>query len=182
MKRKGLRSNPESQVALTKAIKVGLDTKKTSLSSIRSLLSSKAIQDAMEDILETSNMTENQKIYLREVFFKRSPKKKAIKKAFGRDLGYQEEAIVTGMMNHPEVREFVNMVKLFYVQVSPIAAVSEVEVLLNPKTSQETKLAAANSIQKKAGIFEEAEGAKDLPVNLVINMPGSNPTQVNNEP
>lgn len=181
MRKKSLKTNPESQIALKKAIQVGLDKKQTSLTSIRSLLSSPAIQAAMDDILETSSMTENQKIYLREVFFKRSPKKKAIKKAFGRDLGYQEEAIVTGMMNHPEVKEFVNMVKLFYVQVSPIAAVSEVEVLLNPKTSQETKLAAANSIQKKAGIFEEAEGAKDLPVNLVINMPGSNPTQVNNE-
>lgn len=172
MKPKGIKKEPLAQAALKEAIQRGLDTKQTSsIADVRNLLASPGIRECMEDILNTSTMTEPIKEYLRLVFLEKKSQKKAIRKAFGADLGYQENLVTTGVMNHPEVKAFLEMVKSFYVQVSPIAALKEIEILMKPTTSDETRLKAIENIHKKAGLLDSEGAKKELPVTLVINMP-----------
>lgn len=176
-RKSGLSKNPEAQAKLQEAIELGLQKTgkvKEKLGDIRGLLASPEISNAMTDILEMSNLSTVQKKFLKMVFIEKVPKKKAIARSFGRDLGYQEEAITQGIMNHTAVKEFLDMVKMFYVKVSPIAALKEVEILMSDDTPADVKLKAAASISSKAGIGERADAARDLPVNIQINMPTVN--------
>lgn len=180
-KGKGIDKDPRAKQALEQAVAIGLNsTDRTNIRDVRGLLASPGIRDCMEDILNTSSMSEPMKVYIRELFFEKKSQKKAIAKAFGTDLGYQEEIITAGVMNHVEVKRFLEMIKLFYVQVSPIASLKEVEILLKPTTTDDNRLKAIESIHKKAGLLGDSSSSKkELPVQLVINMPKSDAPATN---
>lgn len=176
-----LLSNPHIKQNLQKAEETAksLQRENPSLTSIRNLMKSEELRDIMDDILDLSNISKPQKKYLKAVFLEKKSKKKAIKEAFGRDLGYQEEAIAQGIMDHPAVQEFVELVKLFYVKVAPVAALKEVEMMLDPKTDDKVRAGVIKSIKATAGVGGDSVDKGDLPVRIVINMPQQHNTQVN---
>ena len=173
LKKNRLLERVENQERLNKAVSIANTMKEQtpSTTTIKELLRNEDIRSVMEDILETSRMTEPMKAYIRGVFIERKTKKQAIQKAFGRDLGYQEEAITGSIMESAPVKEFVDMIKMFYVRVAPIAALKEVEVMLDPHTDAENKLKAARQIKEGAGIGTDGGKGQQLPVRIVINMP-----------
>lgn len=176
-KKQNLLQNPEVQIKLDKAVEI-VNEKKAhdpTLTDVRNFLGLKEVGSILESILETSSLQKPMKDYLKAVFIQRLPKKRALTKVFGRDLGYQEEALTDGIMHNAAVKEFLEIIKLFYVRVAPIAAVKEVEILLTGK--HKDALAAAKAIKQGAGIIEESSKPPALPVSVIIQMPGSNPTQ-----
>lgn len=159
----------EKAVHIAKALK---EKNPVAIRGFRELMQDDEITAAMEDILEVSTMSAPMKTYIRSVFIDKLSKPKAIKKAFGRDLGYQEEALVGSIMENPAVKEFVELVKEFYVRAAPIAALKEVDIMLSTK-NEEVALKAARQIKEGAGIGVEQKGQNQLPVKIVINMPGA---------
>jgi hypothetical protein len=174
-----LQNNPQAMQAFNRAVegaKSQTQETKPSIKEMRNLLASPEISSAMMDILQASSLSKPQRIFLEEVFIKRKTRKIAISKAFGRDLGYQEDAVAVGILNHPEVKDFLDMIKLFYIQVAPIAALKEVEIMIDERTSTSDALKAAKQISDKAGLATEEGEGKHLPVNIQINIPAQNQT------
>jgi len=173
MARTKLLQKPAVKLQLDHAVEIAKDKQSVnpSLKDVRELLAIKEVSTILENILDTSSLSEPIKNYLKEVFIERKTPKKAINKVFGRDLGYQEEALKEGIMHSPAVKDFLEVVKLFYVRVAPIAAVREVEILLTGKDKE--ALTAAKGIKQSAGLIEEPQKGSQLPVNITINMPGS---------
>lgn len=180
-RRPNIKGNPEAEEAFNRAIESAKNLppeEKPSIKDARSLLTTPTVSAAMMDILEASRMTEPQKEFLKEVFLEGNTRKAAIRKAFNRNLKGQEDAVATGILNHPDVREFLDTIKLFYVQVAPMAAMVETGVLLDERATNKDKLQAARQITSKAGIGEEGEQRGHLPVNITINMPNSEPRTI----
>lgn len=174
--------DPVIQTKLSRAVETGkVVSKREKISSVRELLKTKEIKEAMEDIIMMSGMSPAQKTFLKSLFIEGESKKKAIKKAFGKDLGYQEEIISQGLLSQKGIKEFVAFLKQFYVQVSPIAILKEVDIMLNPLTDPKVALQASMDIQNRA-MPGQSGGSQQLPHTLIINMPGSqNMTQVNTQ-
>jgi hypothetical protein len=179
-RRPNIKDNPEAQKAFERAVEEGkkANDNKPTIKDTKSLLATPAISEAMMDILETSRLTEPQKTFLREVFINRSTRKDAVQTAFNRNLKGQEDAVATGILNHPDVQEFLDMVRMFYVQVAPVAALKEVEVMLDPRSTNKDKLTAAKQISAKGGVTEIQEEKGNLPVNITVNMPSQEPRTV----
>jgi len=176
-----LTENPEVQIKIDNAVVIAEKKKKTkpTLNSVRELLSIKEVSTIFEDILATSSISEPFKKYLKGVFIDKKSRRIAIQSAFGRDIAYKEEKISEGIMNNPAVKDFLELIKLFYIRVAPVAALKEVELMMsnNPKVALE----AAKDIRAAAGIGDSPDKGSDLPVRVIINMGGANPTQVINE-
>lgn len=176
-----IKGNPKAEEAFQRAIESAKNLpkeEKPTIKDTKSLLQTPAIGEAMLDILEASRMSEPQKRFLEEVFIHGNTRKGALAKAFNRNLKGQEDAVATGILNHPDVQEFLDTVRLFYVEVAPFAALKETEILLSPNSSAKDKLQAAKQIKSTAGIGEEVEKKGHLPVNITINMPNSEPKTV----
>lgn len=140
------------------------------------LLKSPGIANAMIDILESSSMSESQKEFIRLVFVERMSKAKAVEEVFGKAAVPTKELISMGILNQPAVKEFLELIKLFYIEASPLAALTELKVMLDEKTEAKDKLAAAKQIKSTAGLAEDSEQVrKALPVQININMPGQVP-------
>jgi len=85
------------------------------------------------------------------------------------------------LVKQEDIKNFLDLIRQIYVQIVPLAVVKEVDLLLDPNTSDDVKLRAAQDIQNRAGISEET--TPNLPVKLVINAPqeGNQAVQVNIE-
>lgn len=83
------------------------------------------------------------------------------------------------MVKQDDIKNFLELIRQIYVQIVPLAVVKEVDLLLDPNTSDDVRLRAAQDIQNRAGISEES--TSNLPVKLVINAPqeGNQAVQVN---
>ena len=141
--------------------------------NIRELVSNPQIREILSNILELSPLTTPQKSYLKSVFIDGLTTKKAIRKAFGRDLGYGEELVVEGLAKNEAVEEFIAIIKNLYIQVAPVAVLKEVEIMLSPFTPERERLKASMDIQDRAGLGNDNLGssAKNLPVQVIINTP-----------
>jgi len=172
--------NPTVQVALNKVADLAKQKKKErSLTSIRQLLTNPEIQDLLEEILVASTLKEEYKTYLRSVFIKRKAHDKAIKDAFGKDLGYQEDIIVAALRDNQVVKEFLDIIKGLYIQFTPVASLKEFEMILNPNTQDKVKLAAIQDVKETAGMYGSQTRSGDLPVRITINVPVTQAVQVN---
>lgn len=139
---------------------------------IRQLMSDKKLRNAVENLLELSTMTEPQKQFIKSLFIKGESKKTAIRKAFGKDLGYREEILSRSIMKTAPVQEFVKALREIYVKAAPLAIITELDLMLSSK-DEKVRLVAAQSVQKKAGLDQASQKSGDLPVQVVINMPGA---------
>ena len=148
--------------------------------SLKAIIATDDVKEILLDILQNSFMSPVQKAYLKGIFIDKLPEKKVIKAVFGRDLGYQADAIRLGITNSKAVKEYMELIKLMYINVVPVAQMKEVEIMLNPFVKPETQLKAAKDIQDRAGLGQD-DTKTALPVTVIINMPGANPTQVNTE-
>lgn len=146
--------------------------------SIKKIVANDDIKAMLLDILELSYISPSQKAFLKATFIEGVPENKAIKRIFGRDLGYQAEAIKLGIMQSAAVKEYMDIIKSLYIRIAPVAQLKEVEIMLNPFTKSETALKAAKDIQDRAGVGTDGQKSQ-LPVTVVIQLPGANPTQVN---
>lgn len=88
----------------------------------------------------------------------------------GRDVGYAADHITTGLLNNPAVKEFEEVIKIFYMRAVPIAQLKEVEMILNPMVKDKVKLDAIKDIQDRAGMGAQIKPAT-LPVNVIVNIP-----------
>lgn len=177
-----LTDNPQIKVALDKVQVLAAEKKQErSLTSIRQILTSPEIQDLLEEILTSSPLKEEYKVYLRSIFIKRKSQEKAIKEAFGKDLGYREEQIVTALRDNAVVKEFLDIIKSLYIQFTPVASLKEFEMILNPQTQDKVRLAAIQDVKETAGIGAGTGKSSDLPVNITINIPVQQNVQVNEE-
>ena len=177
-----LTDNPTVAVALDKVATLAEQKKKErSLTSIRQLLTNPEIQDLLEEILVASTLKEEYKTYLRSVFIKRKSHDKAIKDAFGKDLGYQEDIIVAALRDNQVVKEFLDIIKGLYIQFTPVASLKEFEMILNPNTQDKVKLAAIQDVKETAGMYAGQARSGDLPVRITINVPVQQNVQVNTE-
>lgn len=174
-------SDPIVENKLEQAINTGKTVaKRDNITSIRSLLKTPEIKEAFEDIINMSAMSPAQKIWLKSVFIDQEPQKKAIEKAFGKDLGYQEEIISHAILSQKQIQEFADLMRSFYVKASPIAFLKEIDIMMNPLNDPKVQLAAAKDIQDRA-LPQSSGKSGALPVSIVINMPGSkNVQQINN--
>lgn len=179
-KRNKLLEKPQVRQKLDEAVHIARVIKEKNplaVKGLREMMANDEISSAMEDILEVSPMSQQMKIYIRSVFIDKLSKKKSIQKAFGKDLGYQEEAIAGSIMENPAVKEFVDLIKEFYINVAPIAALKEMDIMLTTK-NEEVALKAARQIKEGAGIGVEQKEGNHLPVRIVINMPQQHNTQI----
>ncbi len=149
---------------------------------VRDIIASDDVKEILLDILDQSFMSPTQKAYIKGVLIERLPERKVIKQIFGYDPGYHVEEHKLAMQRSKAVKEYMDIIKMIYINVVPVAQMTELEVMLSPYTKAETKLKAAKDIQDRAGLTKDGEDTKTkLPVTLIINMPGANPTQINNE-
>lgn len=179
-KKKIQMDDPIIKTKLARAVSVGkLKSRTENISSIRTMLKTKEICEAMEDIINMSSVSTGVKTFLKAVFLEQLSKKKAIQKAFGKDLGYQEEILSRGLMENPSVKEFVAILKQFYVQIAPIAMLKEVDIMLDPMTDKKVALQASMDIQDRA-MPTAQKGNLAQPVTVIINAPNGNQmTQIN---
>jgi len=169
-----LLENPKVKESLRDAM---IEAQKIGVTQLKKgLLNKPTIANAMTDILEASSMQESAKEFIRLVFVERISKAKAVEEVFGKNAVPNKDLISMGVLNQPAVKEFLELIKLFYIEVSPLAALTEVGVLMDENTGAKEKLQAAKQIKATAGLTEEEEGGKkQLPVQITINMPGSVP-------
>ena len=176
-KQTSLKENPKAVAALDEAITSSLFEKasRPSITGIKKLLGSKETKDAMLQIIDLSSMNEAYKKFLRLVFIEGVGKESALNKispALGKEFDpVAKNATINNILQHPEVKDFLEMLKLWYVQVAPVAALTEVDIMLSLTTPADVKLKAAQSVLKRGGMGDD-EGKKDtLPVMVNIIMP-----------
>lgn len=169
-----LEQKPALAAAMEKAAAAAqeLRLKDPKMTDLRAVMKSKDMQQAFNEMIEFSAMSEPLKKYVRGVLIEKKTKRKALQKAFGRDLGYQEEALSAAIMNNPSVKDFVDLVKEFHKRMAPVAAMKEVEIMFDPKVDAKTRLDAAKDIQNRAGVVDQSNARSTvLPVTVQINMP-----------
>lgn len=179
-----LLQNPHIKTTFNDAISTAKNLQRgdPTMTDVRKLLRTKQMSAILESMIELSPLPEPQRIFLKEVFIKKTPRQKAIKKAIGTQHGYDEEKLVESLVKHPVVKEFVDLVKLMYIQVAPIAALKEVEMILNPTTKQEVRLDAIKDVQNRAGIRSDSDTkSEELPVQVIINMPTAHSAPINTQ-
>jgi len=132
-------------------------------------------------LIETSSLNRVQKKYLSFLLVDGLSKKEALSKATGLSDNFDTLILGEEIVKQDDIKNFLDLIRQIYVQIVPLAVVKEVDLMLNPNTSDDVKLRAAQDIQNRAGI-SEAPNANRLPVNLVINPPqgeGKQAVQVN---
>ena len=174
--RKPTLSSPEVKVMVDNLGSRVDDIKtKQSITSIRTLIANPEIKGLLEEIIDMSAMSEPQKNFVRAVFVEGLSQKKAVKAAFGNDLGYGAEITDRAMLQTSQIKEFADIIKGIYIKVAPVAVMKEVEVMLTGDHDQ--ALAAARDLQDRAGAGANAANQNNLPVQVIINMPGSQSIQ-----
>lgn len=132
-------------------------------------------------MIETSSLNRVQKKYLKFLLVDGLSKKEALSKATGLSDNFDTLILGEEIVKQDDIKHFLDLIRQIYVQIVPLAVVKEVDLMLNPNTSDDVKLRAAQDIQNRAGI-SEAPSVSKLPVNLVINPPqgeGKQAVQVN---
>jgi len=139
--------------------------------TLKELIATKEMKEALEEILNLSRLAPAQKAFLKAVIIDRLSQRKALQKAFGRDLGYEQELISRALFSDPAVKEVIAAIRQIYLQVVPIAILKEIDIMLDPKNDPEIQLRAAQDIQNRAGLTEQGGGRGSLPVTVIINAP-----------
>jgi len=143
------------------------------------------MKEAVTDLIETSSLNKIQKKYLKYLLVEGLRPDQAFSKTTGLHSKFKEnfDNVVLGqqLVKQEDIKNFLDLIRQIYVQIVPLAVVKEVDLLLDPNTSDDVKLRAAQDIQNRAGISEET--TPNLPVKLVINAPqeGNQAVQVNIE-
>jgi hypothetical protein len=142
------------------------------------------MKEAVTDLIETSSLNKAQKKYLKYLLVDGLRPDQAFSKTTGLHPKFQEknfDNVVLGqqLVKQDDIKNFLELIRQIYVQIVPLAVVKEVDLLLDPNTSDDVRLRAAQDIQNRAGISEES--TSNLPVKLVINAPqeGNQAVQVN---
>ena len=148
--------------------------------SIKKIVANDDIRAILLDVLELSYMSPAQKAYLKATFIEGIPEKTALKRVLGRDPGAKVEELKLGLLQSNAVKEYTEIIKSLYIRIAPVAQLKEVEIMLDPFTKKETALKAAKDLQDRAGIGADSKQPQ-LPVSVIINMPGANPIQNNVE-
>ena len=178
-----LLAKPEVQKELAAAVELGkreASRVPSHILHLRELLSQDAIAAVFDSILETSPINQIQKDYIKAVFIKQKDPKKAMKKLVGRDAGAGEQALYKAMMNHPAIKEFEEVVRIFYMRAVPVAQMKELEMIFNPLVKDKVKLDAIKDIQDRAGMGAQVK-QPGLPVNVIVNIPTQHNITVNKE-
>ena len=169
MPRKNKANKEEQLKKIEEAVEVAKERGLTTI-PLKDIVANDDISALIGNILDLSGMTTAQKAFFKAIFLEKKDQRQALKKAIGTDPGYQTEVFREGLMRHKAVKEFMEMMKLFYIRVAPIAQLKEVELLLTSK-DDDTVLKAAKDIQDRANLGAEGQKAS-LPVQVIINMPG----------
>jgi len=139
------------------------------------------MKEAVNELIETSSLNKVQKKYLKFLLVEGLSKPKALSKATGLSSSFDTTILGEEIVKQDDIKSFLDLIRNIYVQIVPFAVVKEVDLMLDPKVSDDVKLRAAQDIQNRAGI-SEAPNTNRLPVNLVINPPqgeGKQAVQVN---
>jgi hypothetical protein len=135
----------------------------------------------MVAIIDTSNMNEAYKKFIKMVFIDGIDKESALTKvsnALGERLDpVAKNETINSILQHPEVKDFLEMLKLWYVQVAPVAALTEIDIMLNLATPADVRLKASQSVLKRAGLGDEEDKKGQLPVQVNILMPAPKEVQ-----
>lgn len=184
-----LAQQPEVQEKVQEAIELAKKRKDDkafrSLESgegMRAALRDPDVRKVLEDILESSTIIpEPQKEYIRNYFYHGWNLKQAFEITRGRAPTSDAEARREGksIMESPPVKEFLEVIRMFYVGVLPITATKKMEMLFDPTTKGGVKLEIIKDIEEKAGVTGQQK-AVALPYNVTINVPVQQNTQVNN--
>jgi len=114
-------------------------------------------------------MSDSQKSYIKAIYIEQKSEQQAIRKVLGFDPGYAKGAFKIGLLKNPAVKEFLDVIKLFYIQIAPVAQLKEVDLMLTAR-DPEVQLRAAKDIQDRAHLGPESDKAA-LPVTVVLNLP-----------
>jgi len=149
--------------------------------TLNRLLFSPEVRQAVEELIEASDMNQGSKEFFRKMFSSSHEKKRFVRAILG-DERSVTSLFAERMFTNEDFNRFVNIMKQLYLRLSPLALVRQTEIMLSKNTPVETALKAAQDIQNRAGLQAGANSqSNNLPVTVVIKMPKAdkNLTQVN---
>ena len=150
--------------------------------TLNKLLFSPEVRQAIEELIEASDMNQGSKEFFKKMFSSSYEKKRFVRAILG-DERSVTSLFAEKMFTNEDFNRFVNIMKQLYLRLSPLALVRQTEIMLSKNTPVETALKAAQDIQNRAGLQAGAHSqSNSLPVTVVIKMPNKadkNLTQVN---
>ena len=149
--------------------------------TLNKLLFSPEVRQAINELIEASDMGEGSKEFFRKMFSSSNEKRKFVKAILG-DKGSVTSLFAEKMFSNEDFNRFITLMKQLYLRLSPLALIRQTEIMLSKNTPVDTALKAAQDIQNRAGLQAGAASqSNNLPVTVVIKMPKAdkNLTQVN---
>lgn len=181
IKKTKLIDKPVVQEKLAEIKKIAQVKRKVdNLSGIQKAVDDPEIKQILIDILEKATMPESQKDYIKNYFFHNWTLKQAFQITKGREAKDDKEALREGksILESPAVKEFLEVIRAFYVSVLPVAATKKMQMLLDPNTKDGVRIEIIKNIEETAGVTSQQKQAQ-LPYNVTINVPVQQNTQVN---